>query len=267
MTRLPAVAGQFYPAEPDDLSREIQRHILEKPAKSRVIGVVVPHAGFMYSGDAAGAVYSRIEIPDTVIILGPNHTGQGERISIMTHGTWTMPFGNLEIDSELAQAICEESFLIRPDVRAHLYEHSIETQIPFLQYFKKEFRIVPICLMRATYQECVQLAKSIVRAVSRLNRSVLFVASSDMTHYEPHDLASQKDRKAIEQILKLDPKGLYETVEENNITMCGIIPVTVMLLCANQLGATRSELVKYMTSGEVSGDYDQVVGYAGMIVQ
>ncbi|MFQ5449671.1 MAG: AmmeMemoRadiSam system protein B [Nitrospinaceae bacterium] len=266
MNRIPAVAGRFYPADPADLSEEIQKHIVAEAPRRGVIGLVSPHAGFMYSGDAAGAVYSRIEIPDTVLLLGPNHTGQGERFSVMTEGAWTMPFGELTIDRTLAEGICQTSPLIRSDSLAHKDEHSLETQLPFLQYFRRDFKIVPLCMMRASFKECSEVSRAILKAAGDLKRSVLIVASSDMTHYESHEDASRKDKKAIERILRLDAKGLHETVEANHITMCGVNPVTVMLLCANEMGAANSELVKYMTSGEVSGDYASVVGYAGMIV-
>ena len=148
MYRTPAVAGKFYPADRDGLIEEIKKHIAEGAEKNRVIGILSPHAGFMYSGDAAGAVYSQIEIPETVILIGPNHTGQGKRVSVMTEGTWTMPFGDLAIDTGLAASICEASPKVYADSQAHRHEHSIETQLPFLQYFRKEFKIVPICLMR-----------------------------------------------------------------------------------------------------------------------
>lgn len=264
--RQPAVAGRFYPADPDSLTKEIQRHIEEGQEKIPVIGIVSPHAGFMYSGDVAGAVYSRIEIPKTLIIIGPNHTGQGHSVSLMAQGTWSMPFGEVEIDSDLARAILNSSKHIYEDEKGHLNEHSLETQLPFLQYFSKEFKIVPICLAGLSLEVCEDVSRAIVDAVKKLERKVLIVSSSDMTHYESHESASEKDRHAIEQVLKRDAKGLYETVRRENISMCGVIPVTVMLMCGNSLGATHSELMKYMTSGEVSGDYDHVVGYAGMIV-
>ncbi len=267
MSRSPAVAGSFYPGDTKSLSAEIQKHIEERTDKSRVAGIVSPHAGFMYSGDVAGAVYSRIEIPDTVIIIGPNHTGQGPRVSVMTEGTWSMPFGEVEIDAELARTVCESSSLIHADSMAHQSEHSLETQIPFLQYFKKEFKIVPICLMRVSLEECEEVARAVAGAVERLSRTALIVASSDMTHYESHDSAKRKDQKAIDRILQMDAKGLFETVRDNDISMCGVNPVTVMLMCTGRMGAGRAELVKYMTSGEVSGDMDHVVGYAGMIVK
>ena len=267
MRRTPAVAGQFYPADCDGLIKEIEKHIVEGAEKNRVIGIVSPHAGFMYSGDAAGAVYSQIEIPDTVILIGPNHTGQGQPVSEMTEGTWAMPFGDLAIDTELAESICEASPKVHADSQAHRYEHALETQLPFLQYFRKEFKIVPICLMQTTYKDCEEVSRAILAGIRKVDRPVLIVASSDMTHYESHESASQMDKLAIDQVVDRNAEGLYQTVEKNHITMCGVNPVTVMLLCANEMGASHSELVKYMTSGDVTGDLDRVVGYAGMIVK
>jgi AmmeMemoRadiSam system protein B len=265
--RQPAVAGRFYPAERDALVREVETHVDRNVKKSPVLGIVAPHAGFMYSGDVAGAVYSRIEIPDTVILMGPNHTGQGEEVAVMTEGTWSMPMGDISIDGEMAKAICEETSLAKKDSSAHRFEHSLETQLPFLQYFKKEFQIVPICLRRMKISSCKVLSEGIVRAVTRLDKPVLLVASSDMTHYESHDKAETKDRKAITCIQNRDPVGLFETVRSEKITMCGVNPVTVMLYCSESLGAREAELVKYMTSGEVNGNREKVVGYAGMIIK
>jgi len=265
-TRQPAVAGRFYPAQREALVRDVESHMERNAKKSPALGIVVPHAGFMYSGDVAGAVYSRIKIPDTVILIGPNHTGRGEAVAVMTEGVWSMPMGDIAIDRELANAICEETAIAKQDSSAHRFEHSLETQLPFLQYFKKEFKIVPICLMRLKISTCKVLSEGIVRAVNRLGRPVLLVASSDMTHYESHDEASAKDCKAIACIKNRDPVGLWETVRSEKITMCGVNPVTVMLLCSERLGAKEAELVKYMTSGEVSGDMEKVVGYAGLII-
>jgi MEMO1 family protein len=190
--RQPAVAGRFYPAEREALVREVEAHIDRNAKKSPVVGIVAPHAGFMYSGDVAGAVYSRIEIPDTVILMGPNHTGQGEEVAVMTEGTWSMPMGDISIDREMENAICEETSLAKQDSSAHRFEHSLETQLPFLQYFKKEFQIVPICLRQMKVSTCKVLSEGIVRAVTRLDKPVLLVASSDMTHYESHDQAKAK---------------------------------------------------------------------------
>ena len=267
MARPPAVAGRFYPEDPQALLEEVQRHLELETSKVSAKGVLAPHAGFMYSGDVAGSVYSRVEIPDTVILLGPNHTGMGERIAISFNGSWIMPFGDLEVDANLAKAILENLPIARESEDAHRLEHSLETQLPFLQYFRKQFKFVPICLMRLSLEECLMLAKAIVQAVRSCDRSVLIVASSDMTHYESHTSASEKDHKAIDQILNMDPEGLFRTVEREGITMCGVNPATVMLAACKGLGATQAELAKYMTSGEISGNMDQVVGYAGVVVR
>ena len=267
MARSPAVAGRFYPEDPVALLEEVQRHLERESPKVSAHGVIAPHAGIMYSGDVAGTVYSRIEIPETVILLGPNHTGMGERISVFSHGSWIMPFGDLEIDANLAKAILKDLPIARENEEAHQFEHSLETQLPFLQYFRKQFKLVPICLMRLGFDECQMLADAIVRAVRSCERTVLIVASSDMTHYESHDDAYEKDHRAIDQILKMDPEGLFRAVEKGGITMCGVNPATVMLSACKALGATQAELARYMTSGEISGDMDQVVGYAGVIVR
>ncbi|PIQ96348.1 MAG: AmmeMemoRadiSam system protein B [Nitrospinae bacterium CG11_big_fil_rev_8_21_14_0_20_56_8] len=267
MIRTPAVAGRFYSGDPALLKSDVKLKLDEGCVPSPALGVVSPHAGFMYSGAVAGAVFSHVTIPGRVILIGPNHTGEGHRVSVMTEGTWEMPMGAIEIDSDLARTLCEASPLIQADPRAHRFEHSLETQLPFMQYFRKTFRIVPLCLMRLSYEECREVGRALVASLRTVTDPVLIVASSDMTHYESHASAVTKDRKAIDQILKLDPKGLHETVRDNHITMCGVNPVTVMLLCAKELGATRSELVRYQTSGEVSGDMDHVVGYAGLVIR
>ena len=267
MARPPAVAGRFYPDDPVTLLEEVQRHLEQEAPKVSAQGVIAPHAGIMYSGDVAGTVYSRIEIPETVILLGPNHTGMGEPIAVFSHGSWIMPFGDLEIDAILAENILKNLPIARDNEDAHRLEHSLETQLPFLQYFRKQFKLVPICLMRLSFDECEMLARAIVQAVQMSDRPVLIVASSDMTHYESHAHASEKDHRAIDQILKMSPEGLFRTVEEEGITMCGVGPATVMLTACKALGSTQAELARYMTSGEVSGDMDQVVGYAGVIVR
>jgi len=267
MSRQPAVAGRFYPADPEALLAEVRRHLEPDAGKEPAMGVMAPHAGFMYSGDVAGSVYSRIEIPETVVVIGPNHTGQGHRIALMAEGVWSMPFGDLEIDTPLARSILKHFRKAQESAEAHHWEHSLETQLPFLQYFRKEFKLVPICLMPLSWEECGMLARALVQAIRSCGRKVLIVASSDMTHYESHASASQKDRHAIDRILAMDPEGLHRTVEREGITMCGVHPATVMLEACREMGATQAELAKYMTSGEISGDMDQVVGYAGVLVR
>ena len=265
--RAPTVAGKFYPANRNELEKNIATHLFSPlPKKQKAIGIVSPHAGFIYSGDVAGAVYSRIEIPDTVVLIGPNHTGYGENISVMTRGTWSMPMGDVEVDEKLATIICEQTPITKPDNLAHQFEHSLETQLPFLQYFKKSFRMVPICLKKTDFSTCKKLSEGVVKAFKHFKKPVLIIASSDMTHFETHVTAKEKDKKAISKIQNLDAFGLHETVRKEKISMCGVNPVTVMLLCSEKLGAKRAELVNYMTSGEVNGDKSRVVGYAGVIV-
>jgi len=266
MSRQPAVAGRFYPDDPQALLEEVKRHLHDGSQKTAALGIVAPHAGFMYSGDVAGSVYERIDIPERIVLIGPNHTGLGRPLSIMSEGAWSMPMGDVEIDTELAQSIKKHLPEISEDAEAHRAEHSLETQLPFLQYFRKEFRFVPICLTRTGLKTCEKLGHALASAIREVEGPVLIVASSDMTHYESHASASDKDKKAIERILKLDAAGLHNTVREHHITMCGVNPVTIMLTAARDLGAKQAALSRYMTSGEISGDMDYVVGYAGMIV-
>ena len=272
MIRKPAVAGAFYSRDAKSLIEEVKLHIKQAPKRKPVekihaFGIVSPHAGFVYSGDVAGAVYSKIEIPDTVILIGPNHTGIGEKISIMTEGAWSMPQGEVKIDHHLANQILNASLVAKKDARAHLKEHSLETQLPFIQFYRDEFKIVPICMKRLSLDECKEISIAIVKALRQAGRNILIVASSDMTHYETHASASKKDAHVINKILELDAKELYSMVHDNNISMCGINPTTVMLMCANEMGAKEAFLAKYMTSGEINGDMNHVVGYAGIIVK
>ena len=265
--RPPAVAGKFYPENSFELEKQIASHLGDlSKNKQKAMGVVSPHAGFIYSGDVAGAVYSRIEIPETIILLGPNHTGRGENISVVTKGTWSMPMGDIAIDEELATQLCKETPIAKPNSAAHQFEHSLETQLPFLQYLRKKLLIVPICLKKVDFSICKKLSEGIVKALEQTEKSALIIASSDMTHFESHKIAVEKDKKAIVKIENRDAQGLDETVRQEQISMCGVNPVTVMLLCCEQMGAQKAELIEYKTSGEVNGDKNRVVGYAGTIV-
>jgi AmmeMemoRadiSam system protein B len=263
--RKPAVAGQFYPGSPEDLRRTLKSMIVSGPVRE-AMGVMVPHAGYMYSGSVAGEVYGCTQLPDTFVILGPNHTGMGPSASIMTTGVWQMPAGDVSVDEELANAITSHSRLLATDESAHTFEHSIEVQLPFLQFLVENPSFVPICLMISTIEQCRDIGLAIATAVKSFSRPVLIVASSDMTHYESQSSAQQKDQLALEKILKLDAAGLFEVVHNSHISMCGVAPVATMLIACNELGATRSFLIKYQTSGDVTGDYYQVVGYAGVVI-
>ena len=263
--RPPAVAGTFYPETPSALIAEIEKHIVKGEAKRLALGAVAPHAGIRYSGDVAGVVYSRIEIPRRVVLLGPNHTGRGADAALVAEGYWKMPQGEVPIDADLAQQILGGASRLRADESAHAGEHALETQLPFLQYFKDGFAIVPLCLRRQSTAACEEIGLAIARAVLAVDEPVLIVASTDMSHYESHTTARRKDALAKEQIAKRDPKGLSETVRAEAISMCGLQPVMAMLFAVNHLGATRAEEAGYMTSGEINGDWDRVVGYLGMV--
>ncbi len=267
MIRQAQVAGQFYRGTEEGLKKEISLYVQDLP-RERVIGAVSPHAGYMYSGHVAGLVFSKIEFPETFLILGPNHTGLGSAVSLMAEGSWEIPLGRLEIDQVLAHRIYKQaSTLVEKDDRAHLFEHSIEVQLPFIAYFKADARFVPISIMQASLKECEQLGQAIAKALSESDYPITIIASSDMSHYLPAQEARRLDFLAIERILDLDPEGLYNTVVAKRISMCGYLPVTTMLFAARQLGANKAELVKYANSGDITGDYSQVVGYAGIIVK
>ncbi|MBI2341048.1 MAG: AmmeMemoRadiSam system protein B [Deltaproteobacteria bacterium] len=266
MIRLPAVAGQFYSANPAQLKKDLASMISEASQKIRAKGIIVPHAGYMYSGKVAGQVYSKVEIPDQLIILSPNHTGVGVPFSIMNRGAWRLPMGDAKIDEDLADKLMKEFDSLEIDAMAHAREHSLEVQIPFVQYLKKDFAFVPVTIGHVPYPLCKEFGEAIARIVAKEKDTILIIASSDMNHYEEHNRTLEKDQWAIDEILKKDPKGLYETVHDKDISMCGIIPTTVMLIACNQLGTKKAELVDHKTSGDVSGDYSGVVGYAGVIV-
>ncbi|MCK5287270.1 MAG: AmmeMemoRadiSam system protein B [Thermodesulfovibrionia bacterium] len=267
MKRKPAVAGQFYAASSSALSKEVQKYIEISSKKERAIGVVSPHAGLIYSGAVAGAVFSRIEFPHTFILIGPNHTGMGKPLSIMAHGEWEIPTGNIKIDEVLAEKILKCSQIIEQDTFAHSMEHSLEVQLPFVRCFSSDVQIVPITMMTDSLESCRSAGETIADAVKGSEYPVTIVASSDMSHYEADSIARAKDKKAIDKILSLDARGLYETVKKDAISMCGYIPTATMLFAAQTLGAKNGSMVKYMTSGEVSGDYGYVVGYAGIIIK
>ena len=267
MTRQPVVAGQFYPAQATKLREMIRGMVDKTAAKEDVIGLVSPHAGYPYSGPVAGAAISRVRFKDIFIILGPNHTGVGKPFSIMTEGTWETPLGPVEIDAELAGRILAGSRHLQADAKAHQFEHSIEVQVPFLQYFKKDVRIVPIILSYADAAAYKEIGREIAWAVKDSKKEAVIIASSDMTHYEPQESAQRKDEKAIEAILELNEDELLKRVSELNISMCGYAPTVALIAAARKLGATCAELVRYQTSGDTTGDYSAVVGYAGILIK
>lgn len=266
--RKPAVAGQFYSSSCQALKNQIEPLIDKNAAKSDIIGCVLPHAGYMYSGKVAAETVSAINIKDKIILLGPNHTGYGPAFSIMSEGTWQTPLGEVNIDSALAKQILNGSNYLEEDTLAHAYEHCLEVELPFLQYFKAHFEIVPIVITSGQNDILKAIGKEIGSAVkeSGLKDSIMLLASSDMTHYEPQNQAEKKDKEAIEAILELNEDKLTQRVQRLNISMCGYAPVVVMLNAAKSLGAKSAKLIKYQTSADITGDRSSVVGYAGIII-
>jgi AmmeMemoRadiSam system protein B len=267
MEREPAVAGRFYPGEPDRLRAEVARHLGAAPAVAPVcaIGVLAPHAGYMYSGPVAGATFASVEVPARAIVLCPNHTGLGAAASLWADGGWRTPLGRVPVDRGLAAALAACP-LVEADHAAHALEHALEVELPFLQARRPDVAIAPLCLGPLDLEECEALGKAVAAAARSCSPAALVVASSDMSHYLPADEAERQDRRALDALLALDPERLHRTVRREGITMCGVVPATVMLFAARELGATAARLVRYASSGDVTGDRSSVVGYAGAIV-
>ncbi|MGD0885659.1 MAG: AmmeMemoRadiSam system protein B [Thermodesulfovibrionales bacterium] len=266
MRRKPAVAGQFYQETPAKLSHQVRQYVTDTLPRENALGILSPHAGLIYSGPVAGAVYSRITLPETFLLIGPNHTGLGERLSLMAKGEWEIPTAILAIDERLSRRLVANVPGISSDTQAHLFEHSLEMQLPFIAYFSKDSKIVPLTIMSATLDECKEVGEGIAKSIREVPYPVVIVASSDMSHYVSDDTARKKDNMAIDRILSLDPDGLYKTIQKEQISMCGYLPTAIMLYAAKYLGAREAKIIKYTTSAEISGDYDYVVGYAGVII-
>jgi AmmeMemoRadiSam system protein B len=269
-TREPAVAGRFYPSDPDRMEQELSHYLAPlDPAltsEREVVALVAPHAGWMYSGRIAGETYAQVRVPDRVVILCPNHTGLGVRRSLWASGAWRIPGGDVAVESTLAERL-QNLTTLKDDRLAHAREHAIEVHLPFLRAKNRDLSVVPICLGGLSLQECVELGEALGSALADERERVLLVASTDMSHYISAELAEKLDRMALERVAALDAEGLFRVVTEQDISMCGYVPTTVTLIAARVLGAKRAELVRYGNSGETSGDYDRVVGYAGMIVE
>ncbi len=268
--RKAAVAGYFYPAEHNALLKQVNDFFeeaeLEFLPKQKALAIIAPHAGYLYSGQTAAKVYAQIHVPKKIFILSPNHTGEGVPISINSEGQWATPLGEAKIDSHLAQTFMKYCPQAEEDEAAHLEEHSLEVQLPFLQYLKKDFEFVPLTLQHLSYSECEEMGKALAQTIQKCGEEVLVVASSDMNHYESQEKTLQKDQRAIEAILKLDPPFLYEEVHRHQISMCGIIPATIALIASKLLGAQEAKLIEHTTSGSVTGDFKQVVGYASFVI-
>lgn len=267
--RQPAVAGRFYPATAGALGDEVARLLAAngcETASRRAACVMVPHAGYIYSGAVAAKVFAAVTVPETVVILCPNHTGRGARIAIAPAGAFAVPGAELAIDDELASAIAARVAGAARDSAAHAHEHAIEVQLPFIAARRADVRIVPIVLGGLSADRAIELGAHIHQAAASLGREVLLVASSDMSHFLPDERARVVDHQALAPLLAFDPRALYRTVVDHDISMCGFIPATAMLGYAAAAGAGAPELTGYATSGDVSGDRSRVVGYAGVIV-
>jgi MEMO1 family protein len=267
MVRHPAVAGRFYPKHRDTLLKDVNSYLTPQAATIPALGCVAPHAGYIYSGAVAGTVYAQIDLPQRIIILCPNHTGKGRPLAIMSSGTWETPLGQVPIDSPLADALKKRFPHLTEDADAHRTEHAIEVELPFLQARRPDFTFVPIALGTGQFEVLEKLGEAVADTIHAHAEKILIVASSDMNHYENDAITRIKDHKAIERMLALDPRGLFEVVMREDISMCGFGPAVVMLTASKRLGATSAELIKYATSGDVSGDREMVVGYAGIVVR
>jgi AmmeMemoRadiSam system protein B len=268
MDRDPAVAGRFYDADPSVLARQVDRFLSAGPAgaATEALGVVAPHAGYVYSGAIAGEVYARVRVPRRILLMGPNHTGRGAPAALWPGGGWLTPLGTVPVDAELTAALLGGGpSLLEADTGAHELEHALEVQLPFLQRARPDVSFAALCLSHLSFADCQRVAGAVARASAAAG--ALLVASSDMSHYLPAAAAQELDRKAIERMLALDAEGLYRVVHRERITMCGVVPATVMLLAAVERGATSAELVRYGHSGEVGGSDRRVVGYAGIVVR
>jgi AmmeMemoRadiSam system protein B len=267
MLRLPAVAGQFYPADSRELTRLIRKFSAEDPAreKTRVRACLVPHAGYIYSGGVAGAVFARMILPKSILVLGVRHSPMGEDLAILSEGAWRTPLGDVPLDGDLAQRVKAACPALREDSVAHSREHSLEVEIPFLQILVPGFSFVPIAVGTLRFEELRELGLGLAQVLKESQEAVLLVTSSDMNHYEPDEGTRIKDAKAIDRMEAVDARGLFDVCRKEKISMCGLGPAVVMLTAMKELGVSSGELVRYATSGDVNGDRQAVVGYAGMI--
>jgi AmmeMemoRadiSam system protein B len=265
MLRQPAVAGSFYPGDKARLTTMLEGLLVSDLSLTGVLGAVSPHAGYMYSGPAAGSLFASFVVPRTVVIIGPNHKGMGANYAIFDAGSWRTPMGDVPVDEQLAAKLKKNLPFLKSDTSAHLYEHSIEVQVPFLQERRKDVTIVPICVGEHNFARLLELGNGLAAAIGESSAQTLLLASSDMTHYESADSAGRKDRMAIERMLALDEEGLWETVTRHNISMCGVAPAVSVIAASRALGAVEGKLIRYMTSGDVTGDSDEVVGYASLV--
>lgn len=267
MLRMPSVSGRFYPSDPAELTAAVKKYakVETSIAPARARACLVPHAGYMYSGHVAGAVFARIALTKKVVILGVRHYPRGEKAAILSSGAWRTPLGDAAVDEPLAGKLRAACPLLREDSVAHSSEHSLEVQIPFLQVLLPEFTFVPIALGTIQFEELVAIGEGIGKVLADSGEEILLLTTSDLNHYEDDATTRVKDHKAIDRILALDARGLYDVCRNESISMCGLGPAVAMLTAMQSVGAKKTELVRYATSADVSGDFSAAVGYAGMI--
>ncbi len=267
MQRQPVAAGRFYPGSQAGINEIVSQFEQSLPniTPHKATAVVVPHAGYIYSGATAFKTLSQVTIPHTIVLIGPNHHGRGARVAVAAK-EWDMPWGTVPLNTAIAVTLPQHSSLFQLDNLAHEYEHSLEVQLPLLHHFQQKLQIVPIAVFPLAYSECEQAARALADVIKQQQEHVLLLASTDMTHYESRTTATRLDTQAIERMLEFDPQGLYEVVRDKNISMCGMVPTVITMLAAKLLGADAVQLVEYTDSGEASGDTAQVVGYAGLVV-
>ena len=265
MSREPAVAGHFYPDDPDTLRTTVRGFLASGPEKAAAaVAILVPHAGYAYSGPVAGVTFASVSMPRVLVILCPNHTGTGEPIAVANRGVWRTPLGPATINETLADLLLEKCEPARADERAHRHEHAVEVQLPFLQVALPEFTFVPICVGTGNLAQLTRLGNDLAAVIADFDEPAAIIISSDMSHYLPAPLAREKDMMAIDRILAMDPVELFQTVQRHDISMCGISPAVAGMTAAGALGARSVRLIAYGHSGESNGDFDRVVGYAGL---
>lgn len=266
MIRQPVVAGSFYPAEPDRLSAELEQLLRTDSPPQGAKAIIVPHAGYIYSGAVAGELIAGTKIPKTVVLIGPNHQGTGHDVAVTGADYWATPLGKVPIAVPLRDLLCHEITDLVVDERAHQAEHSLEVMLPLLQRRQPDLQIVPISLSSLTCEKAVALGVSLAAILLRQEEDILLLASSDMNHFLDAETTEQLDFKAISAMTEFDPQALYRTVRENRISMCGVLPAVVVLQAAKTMGATVCCLVRYSHSGLVNGDNSRVVGYAALSI-
>lgn len=276
--RHPYVAGAFYAGSAESLKRQIENECFLHPhgpgkiprvpeaGPRRIVGLICPHAGYMYSGPVAAHAYYSLAMdgkPEIIVLLGPNHSGLGSALAVMNEGAWRTPLGEVEVEAETANRIVNASRIVDVDATAHRYEHSIEVQLPFIQYiFGSKFRIVPICFLMQDLTSAREVGEAVAKALE--GKNAVIIASSDMSHYEPHKTAERKDRMALQAVEAMDEEKFYSIIEGYNVTACGYGPIAALITAAKILGAKEAKLLCYKTSGDITGDYSSVVGYAAV---